>query len=192
VCQSLTRFGMVVQGTVTVTADALDRIINVYDRMEPGVGLLRRTIEKVYRGCLLTLARQGYRRGAPSASSTPAVVVTADSLRDLLGVPPLVYETIYAHNTALPPGVVMGLAAGHGGTVCYIETALHPRAYAPEPHGASDSSASNASVDSNVDIPAKKGRKRAAPKVISTKEAVQAAGALFGGVTGRLGGLGSF
>ena len=98
---------------VEITDDGLKAMIRNYTR-EAGLRRLEKAIARVTRKITLRLAE----------TETDKVVVTAESLSDLLG--PEIFQQEQMRKS-VPPGVVTGLAwTEAGGDVLYIESALLP------------------------------------------------------------------
>jgi ATP-dependent Lon protease len=99
---------------VTITDDAIDKVVDEYTR-EAGVRNLDRSIATLVRKAARRVATQG-------ADST--LVIDAPFVSEALGAPPHMPET--AERTTLP-GVVVGLAhTSHGGDILFIEATVLP------------------------------------------------------------------
>jgi ATP-dependent Lon protease len=99
---------------VTVTAEAIDKVVAEYTR-EAGVRNLDRSIA--------TLVRKAARRVA-GAEPDAKLVIDAAFVSEALGAPPHLSET--AERTTLP-GVAVGLAhTSHGGDILFIEATSLP------------------------------------------------------------------
>jgi ATP-dependent Lon protease len=109
--QQLEKHGLSPQ-QVTVTDDALDKVVQEYTR-EAGVRSLDRQIATLMRKCARRVAAGG---------AAGAIAVDADFVASALGAPPHLPET--AERTT-QPGVAVGLAfTSHGGDILFLEASV--------------------------------------------------------------------
>ena len=117
---------------VVFTTEALESLAKNFCR-ESGVRSLEKHIEKLVRKIAFEIVvSQEDEDGQPitSASNPFPVTITEKDLEKYLGKPRFPQETIYdSKDSALPPGIVMGLAwSPLGGSPIFIETAAIPTA----------------------------------------------------------------
>lgn len=124
-----------------IESDAVESLIRWYCR-EAGVRNLQKQIEKISRKLAMRVVEhreakkereegdqaEGEVEGTPQpavSAEPPKLVVTEDSLNDLVGKPPFTSDRLY--EGALPAGTVTGLAwTAMGGSVLYMEATALP------------------------------------------------------------------
>ena len=95
---------------LSMTEDALESLVKNYCR-ESGVRSLEKHIEKLVRKIAYEIVTNRDDEGEPRINmSPPNITLQADDLEKYLGKPRFPQETIYdSKDSALPPGIVMGL-----------------------------------------------------------------------------------